>query len=100
MRAPAAVAEAERPRALHTAPLWHLLLVRLGPEHHVLAAFIHHLVFDGWSHGVLHDELVRCYRAAAAGRAARLPDLPLQIGDFAHWERSRRHPDSERWWRE
>jgi hypothetical protein len=94
------VEEAERPRELETPPLWHALLVRLEPGHHVLAMFIHHLIFDGWSHGVLHDELVRCYRAATAGRPPRLPDLPLQIGDFAHWERSHRHPDAELWWRE
>jgi hypothetical protein len=93
------VAEAERPRALDAAPLWHGLLLRLSPRQHVLALFIHHLVFDGWSHGVLHDELVRCYRAAASGRPPRLPQLRLQLGDFARWERSRRDPLTEAWWR-
>ncbi|GAA5193675.1 hypothetical protein GCM10023322_56220 [Rugosimonospora acidiphila] len=94
------IAEAERPRALDRAPLWNVLVVRMGPRHHVLAMFVHHLIFDGWSHGVLHDELVRCVRAAVVGRAPRLPDLPLQIGDFAAWERGRRHADAEAWWRE
>jgi hypothetical protein len=94
------VAEAERPRVLDAAPLWHGLLLRLSPRRHVLALFIHHLVFDGWSHGVLHDELVRCYRAAESGRPPRLPQLPLQLADFARWERSHRDPPAEAWWRD
>jgi hypothetical protein len=93
------VLETERPRHVSVAPLWHGLLCRLGRHRHVLALFVHHLVFDGWSHGVLHDELVRCYRALAAGRQPRLPRLSATPGDFARWERSRQDPDLERWWR-
>lgn len=93
------VLEAERPRCVSVAPLWHGLLFRLGRHRHVLALFVHHLVFDGWSHGVLHDELVRCYRALVAGRAPRLPRLTVTLGDFARWERARRDPEGERWWR-
>lgn len=94
------VRETERPRVLDTPPLWHALLLRLGPARHVLAMFIHHLVFDGWSHGVLHDELVRCLRATASGRSPRLPGLPLRVGELARQERSLRDADRERWWRE
>lgn len=92
------VEEAERPRLLVTPPLWHALLLRLGPRHHVLAVFISHLVFDGWSHGVLHDELVRCVRAAVAGRPPRLPRLLLRAGDLAHQQRVLRDATAERWW--
>ncbi|HEY0449187.1 condensation domain-containing protein [Actinophytocola sp.] len=93
------VAETERPRAVSVAPLWHGLVFRLGRHRHVLALFVHHLVFDGWSHGVLHDELVRCYRSLVTGRTPRLPQLRLRPGDFARWERDRRDPELERWWR-
>ncbi|HST65137.1 MAG TPA: condensation domain-containing protein, partial [Mycobacteriales bacterium] len=92
------VREAERPRPLVAPPLWHAVLLRLGDRHQVLAMFIHHLVFDGWSHGVLHDELVRCVRAAVAGRPPRLPRLPLRPGEFAREERTLRDADAERWW--
>jgi hypothetical protein len=94
------LAEAERPRLLENAPLWHGLLMKLGRDDHVLALFIHHLVFDGWSHGVLHDELTRCYRAAVSGRPPRLPELRVQAGDFAQWERQLRDPAAEAWWRD
>ena len=92
------VLEAERPRVLDRPPLWHAQLLRLRPGHHVLAIFIHHLVFDGWSHGVLHDELVRCLRAAAEGRPPRLPALRLGVGEFAEQERTLRDREAERWW--
>jgi hypothetical protein len=92
------VREAERPRPLDRPPLWHVQLLRLRPGHHVLAMFIHHLVFDGWSHGVLHDELVRSLRAAVRGRPPRLPALRLGVGEFAAHERTLRDRESERWW--
>ena len=92
------VREAERPRLLDRPPLWHVQLLRLRPGHHVLAMFIHHLVFDGWSHGVLHDELVRCLRAAVRGRPPRLPALRLGVGEFAEHERTLRDGNAERWW--
>jgi Condensation domain len=94
------VAEAERTRVLAVAPLWHGRLFRLGEERHVLALFVHHLIFDGWSHGVLHDELVRCYRGRTMGRQPRLPTLMVQAGDHAQREREHRDVAAESWWRE
>ena len=94
------VVEAERPRQVDMPPLWHGVLYRLGPHRHLLALFVHHLVFDGWSHGVLHDELVRCYRGAVTGRPARLPVLRAHAGDHAEWEREHRDEAAEWWWRE
>jgi arthrofactin-type cyclic lipopeptide synthetase C len=94
------VAETERPRRVDVAPLWHGVLYRLAERRHLLALFVHHLVFDGWSHGVLHDELIRCYRGAVAGRPARLPELRAQAGDHAEWERAQRDEAAEVWWRD
>lgn len=93
------LAEAERPRVVSVAPLWHGLLLRLSRHRHVLALFVHHLVFDGWSHGVLHDELIRTHRALAAGRQPRLPQLSVRPGDFARWQREHRDREREEWWR-
>ncbi|WP_433076739.1 condensation domain-containing protein [Dactylosporangium sp. CA-052675] len=94
------VAESQRPRVLDRPPLWHASLLRLGPDRFVLALFVHHLIFDGWSHGVLHDELVRCCRAVLQGRPARLPRLALHLADHTAAERAARDAGHERWWRE
>ncbi|HEX2569056.1 MAG TPA: amino acid adenylation domain-containing protein [Polyangia bacterium] len=76
--------EAEDP---DQAPLLRARLLRLGDEEHHLLLTLHHLVIDGWSVGVLIAELGALYEAALRGVPARLPELPVQYGDFAVWQR-------------
>ncbi|HSV52507.1 MAG TPA: amino acid adenylation domain-containing protein, partial [Burkholderiaceae bacterium] len=63
---------------------------------------VHHIVFDGWSMGVLCRELGQLY--ASAGEAAGLAPLPLQYGDYALWQRQRMASEALaqqlRYWRE
>ncbi|HWL74560.1 MAG TPA: condensation domain-containing protein, partial [Burkholderiaceae bacterium] len=42
---------------------------------------------DGWSFGILIQEATTLYRDRRAGRAWHLPELRLQYGDFARWQR-------------
>jgi amino acid adenylation domain-containing protein len=44
------------------------LLLRYGPQRHVLVLDAHHIVFDRESLGVVCGELASCYTAAVAGR--------------------------------
>ncbi len=76
-----------RPVDLADGPLLRALLVRLGEQEHVLLLAIHHLVFDGWSIGVLMRELTTLYGAFAARRPSPLAELPVQYADFAAWQR-------------
>ncbi|MEH7829979.1 non-ribosomal peptide synthetase [Gemmobacter denitrificans] len=62
-------------------------LIRLGPDHHVVALNMHHIVSDGWSMGVLLREMAAAYTAFATGTAPDLPDLPLDYADYAVWQR-------------
>ncbi|MBJ9978522.1 amino acid adenylation domain-containing protein, partial [Pseudomonas sp. S75] len=48
---------------------------------------MHHIVSDGWSMGVLINEVTSLYRAYVQGESSPLPELPLQYVDFAHWQR-------------
>ncbi|WP_438040320.1 amino acid adenylation domain-containing protein [Sorangium sp. So ce128] len=81
--------EARQPFDLVSGPLLRLTLLRLGPEEHVLLWVVHHIVFDGWSTGLVLREFAALYAAFAEGRPAPLADLPLQYADFAHWQRER-----------
>ncbi|HEX5718058.1 MAG TPA: amino acid adenylation domain-containing protein, partial [Thermoanaerobaculia bacterium] len=96
-------AEAMRPFNLAWGPLLRALLLRLGAGRHWLVTAVHHIVFDGWSIGVLTGEMAALYAALEEGRPARLPELPLQYADFAAWQR--RCLEGERleaqatWWR-
>ncbi|MFF8789320.1 condensation domain-containing protein [Streptomyces sp. NPDC015125] len=59
------------------------LLVRLGPQDHVLVCSLHHICCDGLSLAVLGEELAALYRAALHGQRPEeaLPPLPLQYSD-------------------
>ena len=72
---------------LQTGPLLRTTLLRLGAADWVFVLSIHHIVCDGWSSGVFSHELSVLYNAFVAGQPCPLPPLPLQYGDFAHWQR-------------
>jgi amino acid adenylation domain-containing protein len=80
-------AEAARPFDLARGPLLRAALVRFAPERHRLLLTLHHAVADGWSLGVLMDELAALYGAFTAGRPSPLDELPVQYADFAVWQR-------------
>ncbi|MFN3431352.1 MAG: condensation domain-containing protein, partial [Candidatus Sericytochromatia bacterium] len=50
-----------RPFDLAGGPLWRAALWQTGPDEHVLAIVLHHLVADGWSLGVLLQDLGALY---------------------------------------
>ena len=79
--------EAQRPFDLAQGPFLKAALLKLGEEEHLLLLFMHHIVFDGWSVGVLHRELTALYEAFSTGEPSPLPELPIQYADFAHWQR-------------
>jgi hypothetical protein len=54
----------------------------------VFVLALHHIVCDEWSIGVLLEELAAHYAAGVAGRAAALPEPPVQYADFAVWQRA------------
>ncbi|MEO7262645.1 MAG: amino acid adenylation domain-containing protein [Jatrophihabitantaceae bacterium] len=94
--------QAVLPFDLTAGPLFRLHLLRLAEQEHALLVVVHHSVFDAWSLGVLLRELTACYDAEAAGRPAELPELPIQFGDYAIWERRRLHepaPELIDYWR-
>ena len=68
-------------------PLVRALLVRLAADDHLLVMVFHHMVFDGWSEGILAREVSALYAGLAAGREAVLAPLPVQYADYALWQR-------------
>ncbi len=78
--------EASRAFDLETGPLFRARLLRLADAEYALLLTVHHIVADGWSTGLIIDELAALYAAFAAGRASPLPEPALQYGDFAVWQ--------------
>jgi amino acid adenylation domain-containing protein len=81
--------EASEPFDLSAGPLMRGALLILGPEEHVMLITQHHIISDGWSIGVLMQEVVKLYGAFSEGRPDPLPGLPLQFADYALWQRQR-----------
>jgi amino acid adenylation domain-containing protein len=80
-------AEAQQPFDLAVAPLIRVQLLRLHETDHLLVVTLHHIVSDGWSMGVIMNELNALYVAFAHGQPASLPELPIQYVDYAAWQR-------------
>ena len=79
--------EAERPFDLARPPLIRANLVRFDAGRAMLLIVAHQSVFDGYSIGILGREIGTAAAAFDAGGTPDLPDLPLQYGDVALWQR-------------
>jgi aspartate racemase len=79
--------EAMRPFDLSRGPLIRAVLLQLTSSEHILVVTMHHIVTDGWSVGVFHQELTALYEAFSAGRPSPLGELPIQYTDYAQWQR-------------
>ncbi|WP_158621682.1 non-ribosomal peptide synthetase [Corallococcus aberystwythensis] len=79
--------EARQVFDLEAGPLWHVLLVRMSAQHHLLLLTMHHVISDAWSMGVLLQELTTLYAAHAEGRTPALKPLPVQYADYSVWQR-------------
>jgi hypothetical protein len=62
-------------------------VIDLGPDDRVLQFTAHHIACDGRSLGILLRELAHLYDAFVSGTPTALPDVPLQYGDYACWQR-------------
>lgn len=80
--------EAARPFDLVRGPLLRTALLVLDENEHVVLVTMHHIVSDGWSLGIFLRELGLAYGARVGTSSGSLPDLPVQYGDFAAWQRA------------
>ncbi|MEH2170925.1 MAG: amino acid adenylation domain-containing protein, partial [Nostoc sp.] len=79
--------EAQQPFDLKSDLLLRIKLLRLSKQEHIVLLTMHHIVSDGWSTGVLVQELAILYPAFCNRQASSLPKLPIQYVDFAAWQR-------------
>jgi amino acid adenylation domain-containing protein len=73
---------------LRTGPLVRARLFRCSPDEHRLFLNFHHIVVDGWSLGILVNDLAALYATRTGGSPG--PDLPpLRYRDYTLWQRAR-----------
>lgn len=71
------VEEAQRPFDLTRGVLLRAKLFRLSEADHILLLTMHHIASDGWSLGLLNQELGGLYAALIEGKPSPLPELPI-----------------------
>ncbi|MEP7011722.1 MAG: amino acid adenylation domain-containing protein, partial [Acidobacteriota bacterium] len=96
--------EGRRPFDLARGPVVRATLVKRGADLHDAIFTFHHIAIDGWSLSIFSREIAELYAAAAEGREAHLPDLPIEYADWAIWQRKwlsgERYERELSWWRE
>lgn len=80
-------AERRQPFDLVEGPLVRARLLRLDDRLHQLSLTIHHIVTDGWSNGIIVQELAALYSARSKGIANPLPP-PAQYSEYVALEGS------------
>ncbi|WP_160716860.1 non-ribosomal peptide synthetase [Chitinophaga solisilvae] len=71
-----------------TAGLLRLSLYQLTDTRWVFSYVIHHIISDGWSMGLLINEVMLFYNAAVSGTTAPLEPLTVQYRDFSAWQQA------------
>jgi amino acid adenylation domain-containing protein len=76
-----------QPFDVSQAPLFRARLLRLCQDDHVFVLVLHHAIIDGWSIGILFEEISAIYSALTHSRPPGLPEPQSQFSDFAKWQR-------------
>jgi amino acid adenylation domain-containing protein len=77
--------ELDLPFDLEKPPLIRGQVIKLEEKRYLLLLTVHHIVCDGWSIGLLIDEVLTFYTAYWQNVTADILPLPLQYKDYAHW---------------
>ncbi|WP_153015252.1 condensation domain-containing protein, partial [Pseudomonas syringae] len=81
--------QAKAPFDLASGPLLRASLLRLADEEYLWLYSVHHIIADGWSMGVILQEVTTVYGDFLRGQASSLAPLAVQYADYACWQQQR-----------
>ena len=71
-------------------------LIRMEDQRYVLALTIHQIICDGWSIGLIMEELQQLYAAFSQGLSDPLPPISVHFADYVVWQQEMaRRPEIE-----
>ncbi|MHA4895877.1 amino acid adenylation domain-containing protein [Pedobacter sp. PWIIR3] len=86
---------------LESGPLFRFALFELAVDEHLLVVTVHHIICDGWSIGVLMQNLGTFYNAFLTGESVPLTVVPA-FSDYAldenRFEHTAKYKENERFW--
>ncbi|PWS33750.1 non-ribosomal peptide synthetase [Pedobacter paludis] len=93
--------EMEIPLNLHEGPLFRVFIQKLNDTKHYFTLIIHHAIGDGWSIGIILEDLAKFYNLYIQGKKSNL-EKPAQISDFAisqtKFQLSKEYQETEDFW--
>ncbi|MCP5105419.1 MAG: hypothetical protein GY950_18665, partial [bacterium] len=75
-------------------PLLDVKLLHLADSKYFLVFSMHHVMSDGWSAGVMTEELRAIYTAYDQGHENPLPPMRVQFKDYVTWNRRMLNPEN------
>lgn len=89
------------PLDLTRGPLFKVAILKLNYDEHQVIMLMHHIVCDGWSVGIIMQDLSKLYSAFAQGEQPKLPPAP-QFSQYAIEEITASYGDeykeTEKYW--
>ncbi|EEF63175.1 amino acid adenylation domain protein [Pedosphaera parvula Ellin514] len=82
-------------------PLFRAKIIKVSTEYHMLVISSHHIVMDGWSMGVVFNEVSRIYSAKLEGKAGLLAPA-MQFKEYVEWQQGteacKKSAEAEAYW--
>lgn len=78
--------DAQRAFNLKKGPLLRAALLQQTDTKYIFYYNMHHIISDGWSMGLLANDVLSYYQALETGAEATLPNLRIQYKDYADWQ--------------
>jgi hypothetical protein len=78
-------------------------LIQMSMQEYLLAWAVHHIVADGFTHGLALDEVWTVYSELLQGRQPHLARTPVRYLDYALWQHATHHDwlqKHERYWKD
>ena len=66
-------------------PLVKLKIIKLKDNEHILVVVMHHIISDGWSIGIMINELSEHYEKYLSDKNYSVQSLDIQYSDYANW---------------
>lgn len=71
---------------LANGPLFRVKVFKISETFNVVSFVMHHIISDGWSMGILMDEVFKFYGGFISNKEIKLEDLQIQYKEFAYWQ--------------
>lgn len=79
-------ADVNQPFDLENAPLLRAALLQVEDHRYIFHYNMHHIISDGWSLGVIANDVITFYQAFVQGADPALEPLRVQYRDYASWQ--------------